>query len=352
VAVDTAVAPVAGADAAWWQRRVRSLAASVLAVLLALMVGAVVLRIAGASPIAAYRAMVRGAFGSEFAVSQLLVRLVPLLIIGLGLAIAFRGRVWNIGAEGQFYVGALAGGALAIAFPVDLPVVVVLVVLLAGSLAGAAWGWIVGILRGRWGVNEVITSLLLNYVAIFWYGYFIRKPLRDPEGFLPQSRAIPEAARLPVLSSPRVHVGLLIALALVPLMVYVMNRTPFGFRVTAMGLNPEAARANGVETGRTVVRLMLLSGAFAGLAGIVQILGVQLRLQTGISPGFGFTAIIVALLGRTRPLGVLLAAGLISALAVGGDSMQLVLGVPVAAVHTIQALFVLFLLVADRAVRR
>jgi ABC-type uncharacterized transport system permease subunit len=352
MAIDTVAVPLATPGHAWWWRRVRSLVTSLLSVLLALLVGAVVLGIAGASPTEAYRAMVRGAFGSEFAASQVLVRMVPLLTIGLGLAVAFRGRVWNIGAEGQFHVGALAGGALAIASPVDVALVAVPLALLAGALAGAAWGWIVGVLRGRWAVNEVITSLLLNYVAIFWFGYFIRQPLRDPEGFLPQSRAIPEASRLPSLAGLRVHTGLLIALALVPILVYAMNRTPFGFRTTAMGLNPEAARANGVDTGRTVVRLMLLSGAFAGLAGIIQILGVQLRLQGGISPGFGFTAIVVALLGRTRPLGVLLAAGLISALAVGGDAMQLVLGVPVAAVHTIQALFVLFLLVADRAVRR
>jgi general nucleoside transport system permease protein len=350
--VNTVAAPVVAPGEGRWARQVRTLGASLLAVSLALMVGAVVLLIAGASPVAAYRAMFRGAFGSEFAISQLLVGMVPLLVIGLGLALAFGGRVWNIGAEGQFHLGALAGGALAITFPLDIAVMAVPFALLAGVLAGAAWGWVVGFLRGRWGVNEVITSLLLNYVAIFLFAYFIRQPLRDPEGFLPQSRAIPDAVRLPFLPGIRVHAGLLIALALVPLLLYLVNRTPFGFHVTAMGLNAEAARANGLDTGRIVMWLMALSGAFAGLAGIIQILGLQFRLQTGISPGFGFTAIIVALLGRTRPLGVLLAAGLISALAVGGDSMQVVLGVPVAAVHTIQALFVLFLLVVDRAVRR
>jgi general nucleoside transport system permease protein len=353
MAVDTAVAPLVPVGAGWWERRARSLGAALLAVLIALLVGAAILLWAGASPVAAYRDMVRGAIGSRFAISQLLVVLVPLLIIGLGLAVAFRGRIWNIGAEGQFHLGALAGGALAIVFPFAAPLLVIPVALLIGAAAGAAWGWIAGELRSRWGVNEIITSLLLNYVAIYWYGYFIRKPLRDPSGFLPQSREIPTAAQLPNLPGFQIHVGLIIAVGLVAILAYVMARTPFGFRVTAMGLNPDAAAgAAGVDTRRSIVRLMLISGGLAGLAGIVQILGVQLRLQVGISPGFGFTAIIVALLGRMRPVGVLLAALLIAGLSVGGQAMQFTQGVPIAAVHTIQALFVLFLLVADKLVRR
>jgi ABC-type uncharacterized transport system permease subunit len=353
VAVDTEVAPLVPVETSWWVRRARSFGTSLLAVLIALAVGAVILLVAGASPLAAYREMVRGAIGSRFAVSQLLVEVVPLLIIGLGLALAFRGRVWNIGAEGQFYLGALAGGTVAIVFPWSVPVLVIPAVLVAGAAAGAAWGWIAGEVRSRWGVNEIITSLLLNYVAIYWYGYFIRKPLRDPSGFLPQSKEIPAAAQLPNILGLQVHAGLLIALGLVPILAYVMARTPFGFRVTALGLNREAAAgAAGVDTRRFIVRLMLLSGGFAGLAGVVQILGVQLRLQSGISPGFGFTAIIVALLGRMRPVGVMLAAFLIGGLSVGGQAMQLTQGVPIAAVQTIEALFVLFLLVADKLVRR
>jgi ABC-type uncharacterized transport system permease subunit len=353
VAVDIAVAPLTPAGLDWWLQRGRSLGASLLAVLIALLVGAAILLVAGANPVAAYRQMVQGAIGSRFAVSQLLVVLVPLLIMGLGLAVAFRGRVWNIGAEGQFYLGALAGGTLAITFPGSIPFLVIPAVLVMGAAAGAAWGWIAGEFRSRWGVSEIITSLLLNYVAIYWYGYFIRKPLRDPSGFLPQSKEIPAAAQLPNFHGFQVHVGLIIALGLVPILAYVMSRTPFGFRVTAMGLNPEAAAgAAGVDTRRSIVRLMLISGGLAGLAGIVQILGVQLRLQVGISPGFGFTAIIVALLGRTRPIGVLLAAFLIAGLSVGGQAMQLTQGIPIAAVHTIEALFVLFLLVADKLVRR
>jgi ABC-type uncharacterized transport system permease subunit len=351
VAVDTVVAPPSRA-AVDWMRRLRSLAALIFAIAAAVAVGAVILLSAEASPLQAYRAMLSGVFGSRFAIAQLLVEMVPLLIIGLGLALAFRARLWNIGAEGQFYVGALAGGIFALAVPIGFAPLAIALALLVAAAAGAAWAGIVGVLRARWGVNEVITSLLLNYVAVFYFGYFIRQPLKDPSGFLPQSREIPAAAQLPTFGNLDVHVGLLIGIALVPLLAYVMNRTPFGLRVNAMGSNPEAAQLAGVETRRMIVRLLALSGAFAGVAGIVQILGVQLRLQYGISPGFGFTAIIVALLGRTRPLGVLLASLLVSALSVGGDAMQLTQGVPVAAVHTIQALFVVFLLVADRIVGR
>jgi ABC-type uncharacterized transport system permease subunit len=322
------------------------------AVLLGLLVGAAIMAVAGANPIRAYGAMVEGAVGSRFAVSQVLVQTVPLLIIGLGLALAFRGRVWNIGAEGQFHLGALAGGAMAIVAPIPIAAVQLPLAMLVGAAGGAAWAWVVGALRARWRVNEVITSLLLNYVAIHWYSYFIRKPLRDPEGFLPQSRAIPVSAQLPALPGLDVHAGLLIALALVPLVVYTMYRTPFGFRAAALGLNADAAEAAGIDAGRTIVRLMVISGGMAGLAGVIQILGVQLRLQYGISPGFGFTAIIVALLGRTRPVGVLLAALLISGLSVGGAAVQFTQGIPIAAVYTMQASFVLFLLVADRVVRR
>ena len=344
-------APV-GVATTRWERRGAHLLTSLGAVLLGLLVGAAILAVAGANPIRAYGAMVEGAIGSRFAVSQVLVQAVPLLIIGLGLAFAFRGRVWNIGAEGQFHLGALAGGAVAIAAPIPVAAVQLPLAMLLGAASGGAWAWVVGTLRARWRVNEVISSLLLNYVAIYWYSYFIRKPLRDPEGFLPQSRAIPASAQLPSLPGLDVHAGLLIALALVPLVAYTMHRTPFGFRAAALGLNADAAEAAGIHAGRTIVRLMVISGAMAGLAGVIQILGVQLRLQYGISPGFGFTAIIVALLGRTQPVGVLLAAMLIAGLSVGGAAVQFTQGIPIAAVFTMQASFVLFLVVADRVVRR
>jgi ABC-type uncharacterized transport system permease subunit len=354
VAVEAGIEPIVEEQAIRWFQRARALGTSLAAVAVALLAGAVLLLLTGSKPTSAYAAMVSGAIGSRFALGQLLTQMVPLLVIGLGLAMAFRGRVYNIGAEGQFLMGALGGTAVALALPLSSPVLMMSLVLLAGMATGAAYGGIVGVLRGRWGVNEVITSLLLNYVAAFAVEYSYRRPLRDPSGLLPESRPLPASATFPTLHGLGidVHIGILIALGLVPLVSYLLNRTPFGFHVGMLGLNAEAARVAGVNTSRMIEVLMLASGGLAGLAGIVQIMGVQGKLQEGISPGYGFTAIVVTLIGRNRAGGVLLAAAFMAALSTGGQSMQVTQGVPFGVVLTIQALFVVFLLIADRMARR
>lgn len=348
---DLVQAPGVAVTADRWSK-VGALGASVAAVVAAFVSGGILLAIAGANPFQAYVDMATGTFGSRFDFSLVLVEVAPLLLIGLGLSIAFRARVWNIGAEGQLLMGALAGGAFAIYLPIDVKIIAISLACLVGAAAGAAWGWVVGFLRARWGVNEVISSLLLNYVAIFSLNYAVRKPLRDPVGFQPVSETLPDASRLPDVPGFRVHIGLLIGLALIPVVSYVIRRTPFGFRTLMLGMNREATEAAGVKTGRLVVWVMMISGAFAGLAGIIQVMGPETRLTNNISPGFGFTAIIVALIGRLRPLGVLVAALLIGALTLGGDVIQRTQEVPRILTLVIQALFVLFLLVADKVGRR
>jgi general nucleoside transport system permease protein len=223
---------------------------------------------------------------------------------------------------------------------------------LAGIVAGAAWGGIVGALRARWGVNEVITSLLLNFVAILIFTYCVRRPLRAPGSPDLQGRAIDPNAELPVLPDLTVHVGVFLALALVPVAAYLMARTPFGMRVRMLGFNREAARAAGVNAGRLALALMLISGGLAGLAGALQTLGVAERLDLGISQGYGFTAIVVALLGRLNAVGVLVAAIFIAALQSGGQAMSVTEGLPYAIVLAIPGVFVVFLLIADRLARR
>lgn len=331
--------------------RARAAGSSVAAILLALLAGAVLIKVARGDPVAAYAAMWWGAVGSPFGLGQVLTQATPLVIIGLGLAFAFRGRVYNIGAEGQLYVGALSGGTIALLLHTGGPVLVLPLALGAGALGGAAWGGIVGGLRAAWGVNEVISSLLLDYVAIFAFSYAIRVPLRDPTASFLASSTLSESARLPVLPLLFVHAGLAACILLVPLAAYVIRRTPFGFRVGMMGLNPEAARLAGVPWGRMVMWLMLLSGALAGLAGVIQVLGVTGRLELGISQGYGFTAIVVALLGRLSALGVLLAALFVAALSVGGQAMSVSEGLPFAIVLAIQGVFVVFVLAADRLAR-
>lgn len=323
------------------------------AVVLALLTGAGLLLTAGANPLDAYWEMLKGTTGSRSDISLVLVEVVPLLLMGMGLAIAFRARLWNIGAEGQAVVGALVGGWFAISVPIDAKVPMIAAACIVGALGGALWGAVVGALKARWRVNEVIASLLLNYVAIFTLNYAVRKPLREPGGFQPASETLPDSARLPEIPGGfRVHVGLLVALALVPLVMYLMARTPFGFRVRMLGLNAEAAEAAGVRPGRMYIAVLAISGAFAGLAGIMQVMGPETRLTNNLATGAGFTAIIVALIGRLHPIGVLLASVFIGMLTLGGDVVQRTQQVPRTLTLVIQAVFVLFLLVAEKLARR
>jgi ABC-type uncharacterized transport system permease subunit len=332
--------------------RVRSALASLGAVLLSLIVGGLLIVLAGGEPLSAYSALIDGAFGSPYAIGQVLLVAVPLMIIGLGLALAFRGRVYNIGAEGQMFMGALGGGVVAIFLPISFGPVLIVLSMAAGVLAGAAWGGIVGLLRAHWGVNEVITSLLLNFVAILGFTYIVRRPLRAEGAAIDlQGRSVQPEAVLPTIPDLNVHIGVFIALALVPVVLYVMARTPFGMRVRMMGFNAEATRTAGIGTGRMVVGLMLISGGLAGLVGAIQTLGVSERLDLGISQGYGFTAIVVALLGRLNAVGVALAALFIAVLQGGGQAMSVTEGLPYAIVLAIPGLFVVFLLIADRLAR-
>lgn len=349
--VDSGVRP--GTDATGgWSPQIGAMGRSATAVALAFVLGGMLLALAGANPFQAYVDMFSGTFGSRFSFSLVLVETAPLLLIGLGLAVAFRARVWNIGAEGQLLMGALAGGAFAIYVPIHTQAIMIPAACLVGAAAGGLWGGVVGVLRARWSVNEVISSLLLNYVALRGLEYAIRKPLRDPVGFQPVSETLPDVARLPDIFGLRVHIGLLMGLALIPVVAYVMRRTPFGFHTRMMGLNREATEAAGVRTGRLITGVMVVSGAFAGMAGILQVMGPESRLTGNISPGFGFTAIIVALVARMKPSGVLLASVLIGALTLGGDVIQRTQQVPRVLTLVIQALFVLLILVADRVGRR
>jgi simple sugar transport system permease protein len=331
--------------------RVRALLVSLGAVLFAFVVGAIFILIAGGDPLPAFRSMFSGALGSPFAIGQVLTTLTPLLIIGLGLSLAFRGRVYNIGAEGQLFIGALAGGSLLLEVNGNGDLMIALA-LVAGTVGGAFWASIVGLFRARWGVNEVISSLLMNYIALFVFGYVIRKPLGDPAaGNSLASQPIPDDVKLPFLPDLFAHYGIFIALALVPIVAYLARITPFGQRVRMMGLNAEAASVAGVNTKRLIVVLMAISGGLAGLAGVIQVIGVEGRMDSGISAGYGFTAIIVALLGRLDAFGVLLAALLISFLQVGGQAMSIDNGLPYSIILAIEGVFVLFVLTADRFAR-
>ena len=323
------------------------------ALLAGLVVLAAGLQVAGYDAGLALGALWSGAFGSWYALtSATLVRAVPLIIIGLGLALAFRGGVFNIGGEGQFYAGAIAATWVGLQVG-GLPwPVATAVVLSASVLAGALWVAVPVVLRVRYGVLEVISTLLLNFVAESLTSLLVQGPLQESQHIYPQSDAIAETARLPLLPNTRLHAGLLLALAGALLLHWLFSRTLWGFRLRSVGLGPRAAEIAGKIDGRRMgASALVLSGAIAGLAGGVEVSGVSYALFPNLSPGYGFTAIAVALLGRLHPLGVVLAGLLFGALEAGAGAMQREAGVPAVAVYVVEAVVILAVLLAESARR-
>lgn len=319
------------------------------ALLAGLVVLALGLELAGYEAARALGALWSGAFGSWYAItSATLVRAVPLVVIGLGLAISFRSGAFNIGAEGQFYAGAIAAtwlGLHAASLPSPLAATAVLSVAL---LAGGLWIAVPVLLRVRYGVLEVISTLLLNFVAEATTSLVVQGPLQERQGIYPQSDAIAESARLPLLPGTRLHAGILIALAGAIVLHYLFTRTLWGFHLRAVGLGPRAAEISGrIDSRWTAASALAVSGAIAGLAGGVEVAGVSYALFQNLSPGYGFTAIAVALLGRLQPLGVLLAGILFGALEAGASAMQREAGVPAVAVYVVEAVVILVVLLAE-----
>jgi simple sugar transport system permease protein len=312
----------------------------------ALAVSTLALAAAGADPLAALRALVSGAFGDRFALADTALKTCPLLLTGLAVAIAFRTGVWNIGAEGQLLVGALAATAAGTAagdLPFPLPV---LLALAAGAAAGALWGGLAAVLRVTRNVSEVIGTIMLNFIAVRLVGWAVHGPLMEVAARYPQSDLLPSAALLPA-STGRVHLGIGLALGAVALVWLVLFRTATGFRWRAVGANPRAAAVAGFRPARAIVTVMLASGALAGTAGAVEVLGVTHRLYEQFSAGHGYTAIAVALLARLHPGGVLLAALLFGSLAAGSGAMQRVAGVSAVFVAIVQAVTILAVLALD-----
>lgn len=312
------------------------------------------LALAGYDAALALGALWRGAFGSWYALtSATLVRAVPLIVLGLGLALAFRAGALNIGAEGQFYAGAIAAtwiGAQVAGWPGGLAIGTVWI---GAAIAGALWIVVPVVLRLRFGVLEVITTLLLNFVAEATVSYAVTGPLQEHSGVYPQSDPIAAAARLPALAGSRLHIGLILALILAVVLWLLFTRTRWGFRLRAAGLSPRAAEISGrIRVKRVLGVALLWSGALAGLGGGLEITGVTYALFQNLSPGYGFTAIAVALLARLHPLGVVAAGVLFGALEAGAQGMQREAGVPAVAVYVIEAVIILVVLLTDALARQ
>ena len=286
---------------------------------------------------------------SRYGLAELGVKAAPLVMIGTALAIGFRAQVWNIGAEGQLIAGAIAGGAVALALYEVEGWYVLPLMAAAGVLGGMVWAAVPALLRTRFGANEILTSLMLTYVAALLLVYLVSGPLRDPDGFnFPESRLFHDAALLPrVWSGTRLHAGVLVALAIVAAGWVLLSRTLLGFALRVNGAAPRAGSQSGFGQKRLIWFALLCGGGVAGLAGLFEVAGPIGQLLPSISPGYGFTAIIVAFLGRLHPLGVLFA-GVVMALSyLGGESAQISLNLPLAVTGVFQGMLLFFLLAAD-----
>ena len=324
-----------------------------LPLLTALLLGAALVALLGAGDVQvgdALAAFWRGAFGSRYAIlSGTLVRAVPLILAGLAVALAFRAGVLNIGAEGQLLAGAGGAAAIGIAAGNRLGPLAPLAVLAAGALLGAAWAGIAAVLRSRYGVREVISTIMLNFVALYGVGWLVHGPLQEPSHVYPQSLPLPQAARLPVVvPGSRLHLGLPLAIAAAALLWFWLRFTAAGFRVRAVGANARAARSAGrIDVERTVAGAFLLSGALAGLAGATEVSGVTYALYENLSPGYGYTAIAVALLARLNPWLVVPSGILFGAIEAGAAAMQRDAGVPAAVVEVAVAAIILLVLATE-----
>ncbi|MDP1732246.1 MAG: ABC transporter permease [Devosia sp.] len=323
--------------------------APVAAVVAALALSGVLIAIAGAAPLEAYAKMLTGAFGTRLSISETLTRTTPLILTGLAAAVAFRARLWNIGGEGQFYVGALVAAWLGHGVLAGLPgPIAIPALMLAGMLAGGLLLLGPVALRLRYGVDEVVTTLLLNFIVILFVSMMIEGPLKDPLAFgWPQSVPVGSELMLPkLLPGTRLHIGLLVAIAAGVLIWMLQARTVFGMESRAAGLNPRAAAFAGVSLPRTLIAVACLSGGLAGLAGAIEVAGLKGYVTTDLSPGYGYSGIVVAMLAALHPVGVIATALFVAIVFVGADSMSRALGVPSFIADVIVSISLLTMLVS------
>lgn len=325
------------------------LVAPFAAIAVALVLCAGLIAMAGVSPITAYGEMLRGAFGSRLSITETFTRASPLILTGLAAAVAFRARLWNIGGEGQFYMGALITAALGHSVVAALPLPLAwLVLVAAGMAAGAVMLLVPAILRLRFGVDEVVTTLLLNFVVLLFVGLMVETVLKDPMAFgWPQSVPVASSLRLPdLVPRSRLHVGLILAVLVVLVVWLVQSRTVFGAETRAAGLNPRAAAFAGVPITATLVKVAALSGGLAGLAGVIEVLGPMGYVTTTMSPGYGYAGIVVAMLAALHPLGVIAASLFVATVFVGADAMSRATGVPSFIADVIMSVALLAMLTA------
>ena len=319
----------------------------VIAVLLALIIGAIIIACLGKNPLEGYAAMIQGSLGDGAKLSKTLERACPLIFTGLCAAFAYKCGVFNLGGEGQFIMGGCATATCVLGLGLEGPAGLALG-LLAGIVAGAIWGLLPGIMKITRGLNEMITTIMLNYVAMYFMEYIYKNVYSD--NGLPKTIAIPQSARLPEVFGT--HVGVILAIVLGIFIWYVIFRTSFGFKIRAVGMNPIASRVNGFPVRRLVLLAFILSGAIAGLGGAVELLGkTPYRLADGFGSGFGFDGVAIALIAQLNPIAAIFVAFFFGVLSTGGTMMQSVIGVPTAIVEIIRGLIIIFAVAGMAAVK-
>lgn len=319
----------------------------VSALLIALLMGAILFGIVGANPLTAYKTMFTRPLQGKFGLTEILVRAAPLMIVALGVAISFRSGILNIGGEGQIMIGAIMGAFIALSFPELSPLVHLPMIFVMSFIGGALWGWIAGFMRAYFAVNEILSTVMLNYIAIQIYTFLIRGPMIDPKEIaygtgVPQTASIPKHVWLgKLIPGTRLHTGIIVAIFLAVIVYIFLWKTPIGYRMRAVGAERRAARYAGIKVENYLVLAMVLAGGFAGIAGAVEVCGVHHRGLESISAGYGFSGIVVALFGGLHPLGIIPASVLFGLLIVGADMMQRSVAVPASIIMAIQGLIIL-----------
>ncbi|MCK4243604.1 ABC transporter permease [Candidatus Bathyarchaeota archaeon] len=303
----------------------------------------------GVNPILAYQKMFYGAFGSAYSISETLTKSIPLMLCSLGLTITYKTAIWNIGAEGQLLMGAIFSSGIALSFS-NWPAYLLLPTMFVfGFVGGAIWSLIPAILKIKFQTNEVISTLMMNYIAMKILEYLVYGPWRGKEewGF-PFTEKFSSSAQLPTIGATRIHYPTLIIAIVAAVGIYVLiNRTKLGFEIRTLSKNPEAAKYVGINYAKIVLLIMIISGGLAGLAGVGEVAGIQHRLKPNISHGYGFTAIIVAWLGRLHPLSTILVSILYSGLLVGGEMLQIVFGLPIGIIEIFNGVILFSMLSGD-----
>ena len=321
----------------------------VAAIIFALIVGAIVIAVIGVNPLIAYKELIIGAFGSGYSVSEIFVRAMPLAFAGLAVAFAYRGGLMNIGAEGQIYVGAL-GATLVALFFTGLPsFVIVILTILASAIFGGIWALIPAILKAKWNVNEFVNTVMMNYIGIYLVNFLISSPLREKQVTnYPQTAIFDSTAWMPnLISGTRLSIGLLILIGLAVVVYILLWHTSFGYQIRVIGFNRKASLYSGMNGTKLLIMNFIIAGALAGVGGGIEATGIQHRLISNFSPGYGYTGITVALIGRNHPFGVIIAALFFGVLRVGSRAMESYAKVPYSVNTIIEAVALIAILSSD-----